>query len=125
MIEMYSVICYGVGTFFIFLQGMEMFIPPEWYFRKKQICCLSSCNQVISNCCFLSIIMLPIKQLDNPLPAPPRKFLVVKSCKKLTVWSKTLLGKLMVPQKVDKVFTFYGTQRFITMLATAYHFSLF
>jgi hypothetical protein len=42
----------------------------------------------------------------------------------LTPWSRTLLAKLPVAQLLKNFQTFYGTQRFITVLTRALHWSL-
>jgi hypothetical protein len=70
VIEMYVVMwCANV----LYLR-VETFIPPVWYFgRKKNLPPLKlSSSHLTFSCCCLSIIMLPIKELDNP-PPPHQK----------------------------------------------------
>jgi len=42
----------------------------------------------------------------------------------VTPWSMVSLEKPIVTQLVKKFLTFYGTQKFITVLTTAHHWSL-
>jgi hypothetical protein len=44
--------------------------------------------------------------------------------KYLTPWSKVVLGKLIVTQPLKRLPTFYGAQRFITVLRKSHHWSL-
>jgi hypothetical protein len=50
-------------------------------------------------------------------PAGNQKFLLTNQA---TPWSRVLLGDPTTTQQVKKLSTFYGTQKFITIFATAY-----